>query len=117
VSLAGPPGTPDYWRMYKFNAVTWEKLGMVDIPLDNTQELSDAPTMSFINGMITVSGEYFPGGTPDGPLGRGSHHHFVTPDLQLRGEKILVSPGVPSHCPESSLRQLPNGDIIMFTTS
>jgi hypothetical protein len=39
----------------------------------------------------------------------------VTTDLQLKGEKILTSPGVPPHCPESSLRQLANGDILIFT--
>ncbi len=108
------PGTADFWRLYKFDAYTWEKLGQVDIPLDSTQEWSDGPTFSFINGLITVSGEYFPDGTPDGPLGRGSHHHFVTTDLQLMGEKILVSPDVPPHCSEFSMHQLPNGDIIMF---
>jgi hypothetical protein len=111
------PGTPDVWRLEKYDAVTWERLGRVDIPLDSTQEWSDGPTISFINGLITISGEYFPGGTPDGPLGRGSHHHFVTTDLQLMGEKILVSPDVPSHCPEASLHQLPDGDILMFAAS
>ncbi len=111
------PGTADFWRLFKYDIETWEELGTVDIPLDSLQEWSDGPTISFINGMITISGEYFPGGTPDGPKGRGSHHHFLTPDLQLMGKKILVSPDVPPHCPESTLRQIPNGNIIMFTAS
>ena len=111
------PGTSDFWRLYKYDAVTWKKLGEVDIPVDNTQEISDGPTMSYINGLVTVSGEYFPGGRPDGPLGRGSHHHFVTTDLTLMGEKILVSPDVPAHTPEVTLQQLANGDILMFAAS
>ena len=107
------PGTSNFWRLFKFNTVTWEKLGTVDVPLeDSSQMRDDGPTMSYINGLVTLSGDYWPGGEQ---VERGSHHHFVTTDLQLSGGKILKSPDVPFHCPESSLRQLPNGDILIFT--
>ena len=119
---AGPVtsgGKPEWigWRLEKFDAVSWKRLASVDLPLDVPIEMDDGPTIALINGQITVSGEYFPDGTPDGPLGRGSHHHFFTTDLEPLGKKILVAPEYPSHCPEVSMIQEPGGDILMFAST
>lgn len=105
------------WRLEKFDPVTWNRLADVDIPLDTKVEADDGPTISFINGQVTVSGEYFPDGIPDGPLGRGSHHHFFDTDLKPLGKKILLAPEYPPHCPEVSMIQVPEGDIYMFAST
>jgi hypothetical protein len=116
--LASMAGSPEWmgWRLEKFDAVTWQRTASVDIPLNDPVERSDGPTIAFINGRIVVSGEYFPDGTPDGPLGRGSHHHFFSADLQPLGKKILVAPAYPAHCPEVSMIQEAGGDILIFAS-
>jgi hypothetical protein len=112
-----PGGSPwEGFRLEKYDAVTWKYLGGVDIPLVRPDEATDGPTISFINGQVVISGEYFPGGTPDGPLGRGSHHHLVSTDLKPLGRKVLLRPQFPSHCPEVSMLQEPGGDILMFAS-
>jgi hypothetical protein len=121
VKGAGGPGASggspwEGFRLEKFDAATWKYLGGVDIPLVRPDEATDGPTISFINGQVVVSGEYFPGGTPDGPLGRGSHHHLASTDLKLLDRKVLLRPQFPSHCPEVSMLQEPNGDILMFAS-
>jgi len=111
-----PGGKPDDigFRIEKFDAISWQRLAAVDIRLDQPAEANDGPTLSVINGNITVTGEYFVDGDPDNPLGRGSHHHFFTADLDPVGEKILEPPEYPAHCPEASMIQEPGGDILMF---
>jgi hypothetical protein len=112
-------GQPEWtgWHVEKFDAVSWNRLAYVDIPLDISEEIDDGPTIADINGQIVVSGEYFPDGNPDGPLGRGSHHHFFTTNLEPLGKKILMAPETPSHCPMISMIQEPGGDILMFAAT
>jgi hypothetical protein len=114
VKNAGGPG----WngeRLEKYDPVTWKRLAYADIPLEAPNEAGDGPTISFINGQIDVTGEYFPNGNPDAP--RGSHHHFFTTDLKALGKMILQPPQYPAHCPEVSMLQEPGGDILMFAAT
>lgn len=114
-----PGGKPQKigWLLEKFNAVSWKRLAYVKILLDLPFEEDNGPTISFINGKIDVTGEYYPDGNPDSPLGRGSHHHFFTTDLKPLGKMILRPPQYPAHCPEVSMIQEPGGDILMFAAS
>jgi len=116
---AGSDNRPAWigWRLEKFDAVSWQRIAFVDIPLDqgNDLEVDDGPTISLINGQIDVTGELFPNRDPDGPMGSGSHHHFFTTDLQPLEKKWFKAPEYPAHRPEVSILQESNGDILMFT--
>ncbi len=105
------------WRLERFDAVSWKRLGSVDIPLETGNEAGDGPTISFVNGQIDVTGEYFVNKNPDDPLGRGSHHHFFTLDLNPLGKRVLKPPEYPAHCPMASIIQESGGDILLFSAT
>ncbi len=114
---ANPDGTHDWtgFRLDKFDALTWQRLATVNIPIESPNEEGDGPTISFINGQVVVSGTYLPHGT-GGDLEKGSYHNILTTDLQPAGKKILQPPDYPPHCPELSMLQLPGeGDILLFS--
>ena len=122
-SMTTGPGTPGGepqwigWRLEKFDASTWQRLAYADIPLEQGYEADDGPTISFVNGQIDVTGEYFVNKNPDDPLGRGSHHHFFTTDLEPQGKRILKPPEYPPHCSEVSMIQESGGDVLMFAST
>jgi len=116
-------GEPQWigWRLEKFDTSSWIKLNSIDIPLSvpnsTLLEANNSPTISYVNGLLDISGEYYVNGDPASLLGKGSHHHFFTTDLVPQGKMILEPPHYPSHCPKVSMFQTEEGDIIMFAAT
>jgi hypothetical protein len=106
-----PPESP-VWILAKFNAVTWEKQGEIEIPLDYPYERVGGMTVGYVNGQIVMSGDYWAGGESGGPT--HSHHHFFSPDLAPLGEKLLLDI---QHIPMLSLIETESAIVVLGSTS
>jgi len=101
------------WRITKYDAVTWEQLVEIDVPLDSPREGSGDMMLAFVNGQLDVSSGYTEAGGPPPPEeGAASHHHFFSPDLELQQEMRLSD--VP-HRSEGALIQV--DDLLYYVTS
>ena len=101
------------WRMVKYDAVTWNKLAEIFIPLDYPKEVDNDPMVAYVDGQLDVSSQYNASGTPpEGMTGAATFHYFLTTDLQSLGHKILAD--TPHIC-GSSLIYL--DDIYYFITA
>ena len=99
-------GSPDGWRLLKFDSISWEKLGEIDYPINLDHELENDNMLSFVGGLLDVSGLHVAEGsaahrtgTPQsGPLesrlidhdrGYSTHHRLFTTDFDFVEYKIL----------------------------
>ena len=99
-------GSPDGWRLLKFDSISWEKLGEIDYPIDLDYELENDNMLSFVGGFLDVSGLHVEegsaahrNGTPQsGPLesrlidhdrGYSTHHRLFTTDFDFVEYKVL----------------------------
>ena len=87
VSMHASPEQGVGWRIVKYDAVTWEILADVFLPLDLPYEKDNDPLVAFVNGQLDVSGQFDAEGPPP-PLdvGAATHHHIFSPDLELLEE-------------------------------
>jgi hypothetical protein len=79
------------WKITKYDAVSWNPLSVIYVPLTSPFEKNNDPMVAYVNGLLDISSQYDASGTPP-PLfdeGAATHHHFFTTDLQPAGIKIL----------------------------
>ncbi len=100
------------YTLEKYDGVTWERLASLDVPWDDETQYGNGggPDISYINGQIVVTGEYYPGGQHVG----ATHNMIFTTDLAYVRTILLLPPEVPEHRAEFSLLQLSNSDILLF---
>jgi hypothetical protein len=103
----GQPPEAQVWILSKYDAVTWEKLGEVEIPLDHPYERVGGLTIAQVGEQLVLSGDYWEGGEEGGPT--GSHHHSFSLDLEPQGEMLLLDPPLPM----LSMIEMEN-DILVF---
>ena len=99
-------GSPEGWRLLKFDGATFDQLGAVDYPIDLDRQLENDNLLAFVGGLLDASGLHVEEGsaahregTPqDGPLesrlidhdrGYATHHRLFTTDLEFVGEMVL----------------------------
>jgi len=99
-------GSPEGWRLLKFDGATFDQLGAVDYPIDLDRQLENDNLLTFVGGLLDASGLHVEEGsaahregTPqDGPLesrlidhdrGYATHHRLFTTDLEFVGEMVL----------------------------
>ena len=99
-------GSPEGWRILKFDGVNFDQLGAVDYPIDLDRQLENDNLLTFVGGLLDASGLHVEEGsaahregTPqDGPLesrlidhdrGYATHHRLFTTDLEFVGEMVL----------------------------
>ena len=99
-------GSPNGWRLLKFDAISWEKLSETDYPIERDYELENDNMLAIVDGLLDVSGLHVSEGSAahrtgtlqSGPLesrlidhdrGYSTHHRFFTTDLDFVEYKVL----------------------------
>ena len=99
-------GSPNGWRLLKFDVLSWEKLSEMDYAIDQDYELENDNMLSFVGGLLDVSGLHVSEGSAahrdgvvqSGPLesrlidhdrGYSTHHRFFTTDFDFIEYKVL----------------------------
>ena len=108
------------WFLERFDAsgIPWKKTGEVAVPVEERTEdqkyQTGGPQVTYLGGLLDLTGEYRPQGGPPVDGQSGTHHHFLDPNsLQVLGEKIITSP---PHCPELSILDF-NGSYHLLAAS
>ena len=49
-------GSPEGWRLLKFDGATFDQLGAVDYPIDLDRQLENDNLLTFVGGLLDASG-------------------------------------------------------------
>ena len=90
VSCHQNPGQSPGWRIVQYDAVSWNALSMVDLPLNDPKEQGTDQMVAFVNGQLDFSGQYNTSGNyPPLPEGAATFHFFFSQNLDSLGKRIL----------------------------
>ena len=78
------------WQITKYDAVTWQVLGEMSVPLDEATEASNDPMVAYVDGHLDVSSQANP--PPGLDEGTSTHHRFFSLDLVAEGQMVLANP-------------------------
>lgn len=85
------PDQPPGWRIVKYDAVDWETLDSLYLPLDYPKEQSGDPMVAYVDGRLDISGQYNATGSyPNLEDGAATFHYFFSTDLDSLDKKILA---------------------------